>query len=77
MEVFGCRTFVHIPKDERSKLDNKTKPCIFLGNGYEEFGYCLWDPVEKKLTKSKDVVFLKDQTIEDMETAKKPQPEKR
>ena len=25
LRVFGCRTFVHVPKDERSKLDNKTK----------------------------------------------------
>ena len=24
-KVFGCRTFVHVPKDKRSKLDNKTK----------------------------------------------------
>ena len=23
LKVFGCKTFVHIPKDERSKLDNK------------------------------------------------------
>ena len=25
LRVFGCRTFVHVPKDKRSKLDNKTK----------------------------------------------------
>ena len=30
LRVFGCKTFVHIPKDERSKLDVKAKPCIFL-----------------------------------------------
>ncbi|KAL6322839.1 hypothetical protein AAG906_020839 [Vitis piasezkii] len=29
--VFGCRAFVHVPRDERSKLDSKTKQCIFLG----------------------------------------------
>ena len=38
LRVFGCRAFVHIPKDERSKLDIKAKPCIFLGYGHEEFG---------------------------------------
>ena len=31
LRVFGCKAFVHIPKDERSKLDNKAKACIFFG----------------------------------------------
>ena len=31
LKVFGCRAFVHIPKDERVKLDAKTKECIYLG----------------------------------------------
>ena len=25
LRVFGCRAFVHVPRDERSKLDSKTK----------------------------------------------------
>ena len=24
LKVFGCKAFVHIPQDERSKLDSKT-----------------------------------------------------
>jgi len=27
--VFGCDPYTHIPKDERQKLDVKTKKCIF------------------------------------------------
>ena len=30
----------------------------------DEFGYRLWDPVDKKVIRSRDVVFLEDQTIE-------------
>jgi len=41
LRVFGCRAFVHVPRDERSKLDSKAKQCIFLGYGHEEFGYRL------------------------------------
>ena len=67
LRVFGCRAFVHIPKDERSKLDPKAKQCIFLGYGHEEFGYRLYDPVDKKVVRSRDVVFLEDQTIEDID----------
>lgn len=47
LRVFGCRAFVHIPKDERSKLDSKTKECIFLSYENDKFGYKLWDPIEK------------------------------
>ncbi|RVX04793.1 hypothetical protein CK203_025003 [Vitis vinifera] len=31
--------FIHVPRDKRSKLDNKTKQCIFLGYSNEDFGY--------------------------------------
>ena len=60
LRVFGCRAFVYIPKDERSKLDGKAKPCIFVGYGHEDFGYRLWDPVNKKIIRSRDVVYLED-----------------
>ena len=43
LRVYGCREFIQIPKYERSKLDVKAKPCVFLGYGHEEFGYKLWD----------------------------------
>jgi len=64
--VFGCKTFVHVPKDERSKLDAKTIECIFIGYGHDEFGYRFYDHVEKKLVRSRDVIFVEDQTIEDI-----------
>jgi hypothetical protein len=51
---------VHIPKDERSKLYVKTQQCIVLAYGLDEFGYSLYGPVEKKLVRSRDVVFMED-----------------
>ena len=30
LRVFGCKAFVHAPKDERSKLHAKTRQCIFI-----------------------------------------------
>ncbi|GJT05141.1 putative RNA-directed DNA polymerase [Tanacetum coccineum] len=71
LRVFGCKAFVHIPKDERSKLDVKTKPCVFLGYGQDEFGYRLYDPVQKRLVRSRDVVFEEDQTLKDVENAER------
>ena len=73
LRVFGCKAFVHVPKDERSKLDVKTRQCIFIGYGQDEFGYRLYDPVEKKLVRSRDVEFIEDQTIKDIDKAEKSQ----
>lgn len=70
LRVFGCRAFVHVPINERSKLDKKTKECIFLGYSEDEFGYRLWDPRDRKVVRSRDVVFFEDQTIEDCEKKK-------
>ena len=76
LRVFGCKAFVHIPKDERSKLDAKTRQCIFMGYGQDEFGYRFYDPIEKKLIRSRDVEFMEDQTIEDINKVEKTTPEK-
>ena len=57
LKIFGCEAFVHIPKEHRSKLDNKSMRCIFLGYADSEFGYRLWDPVNNKVIRSRDVIF--------------------
>lgn len=75
LRVFGCKAFVHIPKDERSKLDVKTRQCVFIGYGQDEFGYRFYDPVQKKLVRSRDVVFIEDQTIQDIEKIDKTVPQ--
>ena len=72
LKVFGCRAFVHIPKDERAKLDAKTKECIYLRSPKDEFGYRLWDPINKRVIRSREVVFFEDQTIEDIKNSERP-----
>ncbi|RDX94220.1 hypothetical protein CR513_23419, partial [Mucuna pruriens] len=76
LRVSDCKAFVHVPKDERSKLDMKTRHCIFIRNGHDEYGYRMYDPVEKKFVKRRDVQFMEDQTIEDIDKVKKSTPEK-
>ena len=43
LRIFGCQAFVHIPKDERKKLDSKSKKCILMGYGITTKGYRLYD----------------------------------
>ena len=58
--VFGCKAFDHVPKDERSKFDAKTKAHVFVGYDLDEFGYKLWNAIKKKVIRSWDVVFVED-----------------
>ena len=64
--VFGCKAFVYVSKDKRSKLYAKIRECIFVRYGHDEFGYRFYYPVEKKFVRSHDVIFVDDQTIEDI-----------
>ena len=63
LRVFGCKAIVHILKDERSKLDAKTRPCLFIGYGQDELGYRFYDPVQKKLVRSRDAMFMEYRTL--------------
>ena len=58
LKVFGCKAFVHNPKNERSKLDGNTKQCIFLGQDRDKFKYRLWDAISKKIVRSRDVILF-------------------
>jgi ribosomal protein L12E/L44/L45/RPP1/RPP2 len=75
LKVFGCEAFVHIPQDERSNLDSKTRQCILLSYGGDQFGYKLLDPIAIKVVRSRDVVFVENQTIEDIVKRKEKVPE--
>jgi hypothetical protein len=51
-EFFGCDAYVHVPKENRSKLDNKDEKCIFIGYKDGIKGYKLWNPITKKIVYS-------------------------
>ncbi|KAL4341068.1 hypothetical protein GQ457_08G007840 [Hibiscus cannabinus] len=57
LRIFGCPTYVHVPGDERSKLDAKSKKCIFLGYKKGVKGYKFWDPVARKMVINRDAIF--------------------
>ena len=57
LRTFGCEAFVHIDKDTRTKLEEKSKKCTFIGYRINDFGYRLYDYENDKIIKSRDVVF--------------------
>jgi hypothetical protein len=52
LRVFGCDAYVHIPKENKSKLDKKAEKFIFIGYKYGLKGYKLWNPKTKKVVYS-------------------------
>jgi hypothetical protein len=44
LNVFGYDSFLHVPKENRTKLGQKEVKCIFIGYKERMKGYKLWDP---------------------------------
>ena len=61
--VFGCDAFMHIPRDERHKLDSKCRKCILLGYGEQTKGYRLYDPEKKTVLYSRDVKMKRTEKL--------------
>ncbi|XP_068658201.1 aluminum-activated malate transporter 8-like [Aristolochia californica] len=53
----------------RNKLDPKSKKCTFLGYGEDDFGYRIWDDENKKVIRSRDVIFSERVMYKDKHTA--------
>ena len=57
LKVFGCVSYVHIKSIDHNKLDAKARKCFFIGYGDEQFGYHFWDDQNRKIIRSRNVVF--------------------
>ena len=64
LHVFGSPIHVMYNDQERSKLDPKSRKCIFLGYVDGVKGYRLWDPTVHKVVMSRDVIFVEDKLQE-------------
>lgn len=68
LKVFGCVAYVHISDQVRGKLDPKSLRCTFIGYGGDEFGYRFWDDKNKKVIRSRDVIFNERVMYKDRDT---------
>jgi hypothetical protein len=76
LKTFGCEEFVHIDKENRKKLEAKSKKCTFIGYGVNDFGYLLWDYENHKIIRSIDVIFNEKGMYKDQLQGKKQEKEK-
>ncbi len=70
LKVCGCVSYVHVSDHARSKLDAKLVKCTLVGYGKDEFGYKLWDDQNRKMIRSRDVVFNEKVMYKDKNTKK-------
>lgn len=55
--IWGCLAHVHVPKEKRSKLENKSVVCVLTGVSEESKAYRLINPETMKVITSRDVIF--------------------
>uniref|UniRef100_A0A251RQU6 Putative ribonuclease H-like domain, Reverse transcriptase, RNA-dependent DNA polymerase n=1 Tax=Helianthus annuus TaxID=4232 RepID=A0A251RQU6_HELAN len=73
LRVFGSLAYAHIPKQHRSKLNEKTEKTIFVGYSEQSKGYKLYNPHTNKIVISRDVVFDESkQWVVNSETSEVP-----
>lgn len=58
IKLFGSEVMVHIPKEKRQKWDYKSQKLIFVGYEENSKAYRCIDKATRKLTISRDVIFL-------------------
>jgi len=63
LRIFGCPIYVHVQSGEWSKLESKSRKCIFLDLESGVKGYRLWDQVSKKNIVRRDMVFDESYTL--------------
>jgi hypothetical protein len=77
LKVFGCEACVHVPKENRSKIDKKVEKCIFSKYKYGLKDYKLWNLETKMVVYNRDVVFGEMKDIVKQEALpSKEEPEK-
>jgi hypothetical protein len=60
--VFGCVAYVHLHKNQRTKLDPCARRCFFLGYAFHQKGYKCYDPTSNRTYVSMDVTFMETET---------------
>ncbi|GJV90696.1 gag-pol polyprotein [Tanacetum coccineum] len=64
LHIFGSLVYVMYNSQETTKLDPKSRKCLFLGYADGVKGYRLWDPTAHKVVISRNFVFMEDKVQE-------------
>ena len=74
--IFGCVAFVHLHKNQRTKLDPCVVRCLFLGYGLHKKGFRCYDPNTNRTYITMDVTFLESENFYPSPVPNSVRPEK-
>ena len=57
LRIYGSSAYVHIPREKRSELEVKSIPCTLVGYDDESKAYRCYEPQQKRILITKDMVF--------------------
>ncbi|KAL1449198.1 hypothetical protein WDU94_000417 [Cyamophila willieti] len=63
LKIFGCTAHLHVPKEKRDKLDEKSVKLKMIG--YTDNGYKLWNEKNRTIIRGRDIIFDETQSQED------------
>ena len=66
LNTFGCEAFAHIDFENRTKLEAKSKKCVFVRYDINELCYRFWNFKNHKIIRNKDVIFDKKVLYKDL-----------
>ncbi|CAN1319888.1 Retrovirus-related Pol polyprotein from transposon TNT 1-94 [Linum perenne] len=65
LKVFGCTVFVLLPQQSRTKIEPRSRKCIFLGYAAQQKGYKCLDPQNNRIFITVNTVFWEAQPFYD------------
>jgi hypothetical protein len=57
LRVWGCKAYVHVQRDQRTKTSSHTRECIFIGYPDDHKAWRFYDPKAKEVIISRDAIF--------------------
>jgi hypothetical protein len=76
LKVSYCDTYVHVPKEKRSKLDNGANKCIYIGYKDSVKGYKPWNLETRKIVYSRDIIFKEIKGAPKQEEPREEEPKR-
>ena len=61
--VFGCVAYVHLHKNQRTKLESCAPRYLFLGYAFHQKGYRCYDLTSGRMYITMDVTFVETETF--------------
>lgn len=68
IRIFGCKAFAYVPKEKRTKFDDRATEAVLVGYSERSKGYRLLQTDTNKIIVSRSVTFVESEINDDVKT---------